>query len=98
MNNSPKAIGWLNRSQFSSSEAERHFGVNGLRAFVGAFDFVNERRADHLRLRNVNRLATLEKANPRECMRASGAVCLGARERARDSEPRDQRPSPKITR
>jgi hypothetical protein len=75
LNNSVKAIGWLNRSEFSSSEAERHFGVNGLRG--GAFNFVNERCADHLRLRKVNRLATLEKANRRECLRASGAVCLG---------------------
>jgi hypothetical protein len=35
LDKSVKAIGWLNRSEFSSSEAERDFGVNGLRGFVG---------------------------------------------------------------
>ena len=62
MDNSEKAIGWLNRSKLSSNEAEHDFGVHALRGPSGALPFVNQRRADYLGLPKGHPLAALEKA------------------------------------
>ena len=66
MDNSGKAIGSLNRSKLSSSEAEHDFGEHVLRGSVGRTEGRDERREDYLGLPKVGNAC------------ARGAVCVRA--------------------
>jgi len=74
LDNSRNAIGWLNRSKLSSSEAEDDFGEHVLRAPSGALTFVNERRADHLGLPKGRPLGCARKGDA--CVRALADGCV----------------------
>jgi hypothetical protein len=75
LDNSRKAIGWLNRSKLRSSDAEHDFGVLVLRSSVGRTDVRECTTRGLLRATERSFASLRSKGDRRECLCGSGGVC-----------------------